>query len=88
MSVKNIAARIEDGQAVYQFHCEGCGEAGTLGVPLDSHGTFACPEGCGATYVQWKNPEGKYQLTCVVCPVLDDGEPVFEEMLDASEIED
>jgi hypothetical protein len=42
--------------------------------PIDMHETFGCPEGCGATYIQWKNLEGQYTLTCVVCPVFEDDE--------------
>lgn len=68
------AKSIEDNKAKYYFICEGCGCEGHLGIPLDQRGPFACPEDCGATYIQWQI-EGNYKLTCVVCPVFKDDAP-------------
>lgn len=55
----------------FYFVCEGCGEAGELGVPDDMMSkTVACPEECGAVYIMWKNPlTASPDLKCVVCPV-------------------
>lgn len=58
-------------QASYDFTCEGCGCKGELGVPLNAHATFGCPEGCGATYIQ-TNHLNVPSLTCVVCPIFED----------------
>jgi hypothetical protein len=69
-----LASELKDGHAVYDCICEGCGSEGTLAVPLDHHGTIGCPEDCGAMYIQWKNLDGAYELTCVVCPVFEDVE--------------
>jgi len=60
--------------AVYAFKCEGCGAEGEIAVPLVEFGPFGCPEGCGATYIQWRPPAGGYALQCVVCPVFEEPE--------------
>lgn len=52
----------------YSFCCPGCGSSGLLTIPIDEHGQVGCPEECGATFIQWKQPSGKYALTCVVQP--------------------
>jgi hypothetical protein len=72
MTAPLLARELKDGHAHYDYVCEGCGAEGDIGIPLDEHGTLGCPEGCGATYIQWKNLEGRYQLTCVVCPVFEE----------------
>lgn len=64
----NEAKSVEGGFQVYDFVCEGCESAGELKVPTDQRKPFACPEGCGATYVQWEDV-GKMKLMCVVKPV-------------------
>ncbi len=56
-------------QALYDFVCPGCDCAGELGVPLDTHNPFGCPEECGASYVQTKDLQGQDVITCVVCPI-------------------
>jgi hypothetical protein len=33
------------------------------------HGPVACPGGCGAAYVPWKGPDGKWRLKNVIMPV-------------------
>lgn len=53
---------------VYDFVCEGCGSEGELKVPIDECRSFGCPEGCGATYVQWFPPGKPATLRCVVRP--------------------
>src|SRR5687768_14244629 len=50
----------------FHFVCEGCESEGELTIPPDLP-SFNCPEGCGAVYVPWKNPEPA--LMCVVKPV-------------------
>jgi hypothetical protein len=77
-----LAREIKDGHVHYNFVCEGCKAEGELGVPLDQHGTFGCPENCGAVYIQWKNLEGKYELTCVVCPVFEESDEFVAEGAD------
>jgi hypothetical protein len=73
--MSNVAREVKDGKAKYDFVCEGCKSAGRLGVPIDLVGkTFGCPEGCGATYVLFKNLEGAWELMCVVCPIFEDEE--------------
>lgn len=64
------AKSIEENMVKYSFVCAGCEAEGTLGVPEDQHKPFSCPEGCGATYIQWKL-NGVYRLKCVVCPVFE-----------------
>ena len=64
-----MEAKAVEGKIVkYSFICAGCKAEGDLGVPIDQHKPFGCPEGCGATYVQWKYKE-VFRLKCVVCPV-------------------
>lgn len=72
---KGLAAqkflKTENGMNFYHFTCEGCGAEGELEVPVGARETFGCPEGCGATYVQWNNPLTEHpDLQCVVCPVM------------------
>jgi hypothetical protein len=56
---------------VYNFVCEGCGSEGELKVPVDMSSVL-CPEGCGARYIQWTNPQSASpELMCVVCPVFE-----------------
>ena len=69
MEGNNITNVRNGNNNVYHFVCEGCGSEGELELPIDRHSPFGCPEGCGATYIQWQNPDGKMQLTCVVAPV-------------------
>jgi hypothetical protein len=66
-----FAREVKDGVAKYAFVCEGCGAIGDLGVPLDTTGTFGCPEGCGTTYIQYKDLGAKWALMCVVRPVFE-----------------
>ena len=53
----------------YRFKCEVCGGEGNLELGVDLRRPFSCPEGCGATYVQWTPPDGIPELRCVVRPV-------------------
>ena len=70
MKSGNVAKEKQGGFWVYEYVCEGCGSEGELKVPVDEHGSFGCPEGCGATYIQWSNPlTARMELMCVVCPV-------------------
>ena len=62
------AKLLEGDRVIYSFVCDGCGAEWDLGVKVDQQKPFECPEGCGATYVQWKY-NGKFHLKCVVCPI-------------------
>lgn|SRR5262245_60868020 len=79
----NRAREIIETGVVYDFACEGCGTRGEVTVPVEARQPFGCPEGCGATYVQWQAPSG-YELMCVVCPVFEspDEEPIDEAQLE------
>lgn len=69
----NVAREREGDFHVYDYICEGCESEGELKVPVDRTKPFGCPEGCGATYVQWDNPiSERTELMCVVCPVFED----------------
>jgi hypothetical protein len=68
----NVAREREGDCYVYDYICEGCKSKGELKVPTDQTKSFGCPEGCGATYVQWDNSiSDKTELMCVVCPVFE-----------------
>lgn len=62
-----------DGCYWYHFTCEGCGASGDMGVEVGEHGSFGCPEGCGATYIQWHPTGHMAALKCVVCPIFEKG---------------
>lgn len=63
-----IAKRSDDKEAVFDFVCPGCESEGELKVGLnEAHKPFACPEGCGATFVLWKHM-AHWRLRCVVRP--------------------
>lgn len=67
---KTIFERTEDGVNYYLFVCEGCGAMGELGIEAKGGGRFTCPQGCGATYIQWVDArDGLPALMCVVKPV-------------------
>lgn len=69
---QNVAHDKREHSYVYDFVCEGCKSEGELLVPIDERRSFACPEGCGAVYVQWHPPGHMAQLKCVVRPVFSD----------------
>lgn len=72
MAHKNIAKKVDAEFAHYAYVCEGCGAEGNLRIGItQGMKPFGCPDGCGATYVMWRNPlnENRYELNCVVCPV-------------------
>lgn len=76
--------RAVNGVNYYEFDCEGCDASGEVGVAADSREQFSCPEGCGASYVQYE-VEGTPDLLCVVCPVeLDEA---FDPLLDDDEVD-
>jgi hypothetical protein len=52
----------------YFFCCPGCGSQGLLTISIHEHAQVGCPEECGASFIQWKKPDGNYALTCVVQP--------------------
>ena len=64
-----VYLRTKKGNHRYRFRCPGCKCDGVLIVPVGQRGTFGCPEGCGATFVQWTNSETP-TITAVVVPVL------------------
>ncbi len=72
--MKNQVGECIGDRVLYRpFRCEGCRCEGELGVPEKAMGgTIACPEGCGAVYVQHRSVTGQPTLTCVVCPVAAD----------------
>ena len=55
-------------QVRYAFRCPACGSSGWLRIPTNERGQVGCPEECGASFIQWKQPSGRYALTCVVQP--------------------
>jgi hypothetical protein len=72
VSMGNFAIDKRDHAYVYDFMCEACECGGELLVPIDERRSFGCPEGCGATYVQWHPPGRLAALKCVVRPVFGD----------------
>src|SRR5579872_16983 len=75
---EQAAKVLGEGKVIYDYVCEGCGAVGELGVSTDIHAPFGCPEGCGATYIQWQwQHDGVFKLTSVVCPVFTEG-PTLE----------
>jgi hypothetical protein len=67
--VSATLVKAENGVNYFRFVCEGCKSEGELGVPQDERLPIGCPEGCGATYVQWYPRADQPALECVVCPV-------------------
>ena len=63
----------------YVCQCADCDAEGRLTLMVDEHGPVACPELCGAAYVPWKGPDGKWRLKNVIMPMYDDGPPYIEE---------
>ena len=43
---------VRDGRNVYQFTCSRCGHECEVGIPLEHKALIACPENCGALYLQ------------------------------------
>lgn len=78
LSKENVAHDKRDHSYVYDFVCEGCGSEGELLVGISECRSFACPEGCGATYVQWFPPGKMATLRCVVRPVFDERQVTHE----------
>lgn len=76
---ENVAHDKRDHSYVYNFVCEGCKSEGELLVQIDECRSFACPEGCGAVYVQWFPPGQMATLKCVVLPMFEDAEGVLDE---------
>lgn len=59
-----------DGNNTYHFICEGCGCEGELTCPNEHAIRIECPENCGASYIQWQNPENNQpDLMCVIRPI-------------------
>lgn len=68
----NVAKAVDAEFAHFDYAYEGCEAQGDLQVGFDrSMRPFSCPEGCGATYIMWRNPlnRNRHELKCVVCPV-------------------
>jgi len=63
----------EPGKNIFAFRCECCGAKSELTLFADDRHPFACPEGCGAAYVQYDRL-GKPALMCVVRPMYADEE--------------
>lgn len=57
----------------YALYRCGCGAVGSLTIDVEERGQLACPEGCGSSYIQWRYPDGRWALTCVVGVVIGDG---------------
>lgn len=68
-----MIGRAKDGVLSFRYRCEcrDCDADGRLSFPISERGPIACPEGCGAAYVPWRNPlnGGKWELKAVVMPV-------------------
>lgn len=58
----------------YKCECADCDEVGRLTIKAAERGTIGCPGGCGAAYVAWRGPDGKWRLQNVVMPVYGDPE--------------
>lgn len=71
---QNVSCLQEDGENIYAFVCEGCGSEGELAIPEGDMHPFGCPDGCGATYIQWTPPGKPPTLRCVVCPVFEENQ--------------
>jgi hypothetical protein len=74
ISKTNVARRsdAEDIDFDYVCECNDCGAEGALSLKVkDGMKPFACPEGCGTTYVPWRNPLNlnRWELKVVVMPV-------------------
>jgi hypothetical protein len=64
----------EQGNNLFELHCS-CGTVGVAHVPTNDRSTFACPCGCGVTWLQWHDPiAGKPGLVCVVDHVYLEGD--------------
>jgi len=74
MSAKNIARKSDANHIDFDYvcECEDCGAIGNLTLEVkDGMKTFACPEGCGTTYIPWRNPLNlnRWELKAIVMPV-------------------
>jgi len=66
MKLLNSAA----GDNTYHFICEGCNCEGELVCSNENGVRINCPENCGASYIQWTNPESNSSdLMCVIRPI-------------------
>jgi hypothetical protein len=71
-----MIGREKNGRVTVNYVCEcaDCDEAGRMTLVIAEHGIVACPGGCGAGYVPWKGPDGKWRLKNVVMPYYGDHE--------------
>ena len=58
----------------YVCQCADCDEAGRMVLVTSERGSVVCPGGCGAVYVPWRGPDGKWRLQNVVMPHYGDPE--------------
>jgi hypothetical protein len=52
----------------FDFKCPGCEAEGNLGIDIKDRGQVLCPEGCGASFILWRDGD-VWKLTCVVKPM-------------------
>jgi hypothetical protein len=68
----SMIGREKNGRITFDYRCEcaDCDEAGRLVLVAAEQGTVACPGGCGAAYVPWKNPLNghRWELKNVIMP--------------------
>jgi hypothetical protein len=71
-----MTGREKNGRVFFNFHCEcaDCDEVGRMVLVIAEHGPVACPGGCGAAYVPWKGPDGRWRLKNVIMPHYGDPE--------------
>ena len=70
-----MIGRERSGRVTFNYRCEcaDCDEQGRMVLVAAEQGTVACPGGCGAAYVPWRGPDGRWRLKNVIMP--HDGSP-------------
>jgi len=71
-----MIGREKNGRITFNYRCEcvDCDEAGRMVLVASEQGAVVCPAGCGAEYMPWKGPDGKWRLKNVIMPVYGDPE--------------
>jgi hypothetical protein len=65
-----MIGREKNGRITFSYRCEcsDCDETGRMVLRAAEQGTVACPGGCGAAYIPWQGPDGKWRLKNVIMP--------------------
>jgi hypothetical protein len=73
---RTMIGREQKGRVTFDYVCQcpDCDEAGRMTLVAAEQGMVVCPAGCGAAYVPWKAPDGKWRLKNVVMPHYGDPE--------------